>query len=118
MNPKKEYLSRRQRSRSRQFGISKQIPGRKVFRRTKREFVFLIFSVILIGISAYRLKTSDDPVGVAMGMVVVAMAICGYAIKIILSFLFQMIILNRIGNKSYRHQTNNVVRDPIHYRKV
>lgn len=94
----KKYRKRRiWNDRFHRFGYYKQVPSVKIFRKTIRFFWLFIFSFLVVLILLPFLNKSEKPVHLAMGVIVYCIFGLGYLLKLLLSYIFPEIKMDKEG---------------------
>lgn len=95
----REKISLRKTERFYKFGSLKKIPTKKIFRSSKEHFLLLILFLIIIFLLTQRIKHVEDSVRMSLGIFILSIFAFGFAVKLILSLLFPIIVLNEKGIK-------------------
>lgn len=95
----REKIAYRKTQRLSKFRVLDEIPKKKIFRRSKEPFFLLILFLILIFYFSKRINHVEDAIGMSVSVFVSAIFAFGFAVKLILSLIFPIIVLNETGIK-------------------
>ena len=101
----KNEIATRKSKRDKRFGILKKVPSRKSFCRSKKYVELMITFLFVTGISIAVLYYNSDFLGLSLLIYLAVISLFGYAVKLTLSLLFPIVILNKTGIKFFNSKT-------------
>lgn len=97
----KEKIAERRSQRLYQFRTIKNLPNRKVFRESRKYAKLMILILIVTGISLTINYYTADFLRISLAVYVAVIALFGYLLKLTLSLLFPVVVLDRKGIKFF-----------------
>lgn len=102
-----EKMAERRLKRFYKFRTLKNLPDRKVFRESRNYMKLIILFFIVTGVSLSVNYYTSDFLGLSLAAYMAAIVLFGYALKLTLSLLFPVVVLNKKGIQFFNSKAIN-----------